>query len=681
MRYAMAAAAATLLASSAAAQESFVLDPILVVSAARDARPLLDTPVAASVIEGEALAVKQATDFQELIGDAPGLTIEGGPRSMAQEPNIRGFQNDQIVLRLDGGRFNFDQAHRGRFFIDPDLVERVEIIRGGGSTLYGSGALGGVIALETRDVDDILAPGDDFGGRLLGGYSSNGEIGQASASLAGRSGDVDALGYIGWQPMGDNLVDGAGDAIEASALDIVNGLVKLGYEPNAASRFELSGSLYRDQGTVPVNGNDLSNPTTDVDRDADVSTARLAWTYAPEGSDLVDLSVLGYYNGLEITEDRLSDGRADVTDYDTTGFEIVNRSSFAAGVPMTVVYGLEAFRDTQSGIRNGEAKPQFPDAEADTIGVFAEATIQVTERLEIVPGLRYDDYGRDPDADGLADVNEGFWSPRLGVSYRPTENWQVYGNLARAFRAPGLTELYNDGVHFAVGGFPLGPGATFTGINEFVPNPELEPEKSTQYEIGARYAGGGVFREGDQLTASANGYYADVEDFIDQTVTFIDFSTATPVPGGVLLGGTTTTENVDATLWGFEGAVTYDAGLWFGGLALTVPRGEAEDGSALGSIPQDRLSATLGYRPSDPWELGVEATFAARQDDVPEGAEPGEAWTTVDVFGSWAPQAPRFQGAVLRAGIDNLFDEEYMIYPNGLNQPGRTFKLTATVLF
>ena len=138
-----------------------MLDPILVTSAARDARPLLDTPVSASVLEGEVLAVKQATNFQELIGDAPGLTIEGGPRAFAQEPNIRGFQNDQIVVRIDGARFNFDQAHRGRFFLDPDLVQRVEIIRGGGSTLYGSGALGGVISMETRSVDDLLEPGDD----------------------------------------------------------------------------------------------------------------------------------------------------------------------------------------------------------------------------------------------------------------------------------------------------------------------------------------------------------------------------------------------------------------------------------------------------------------------------------------------------------------------------------------
>jgi hemoglobin/transferrin/lactoferrin receptor protein len=78
-----------------------------------------------------------------LIGDVPGLLIEGGPRGVAQEPNIRGFQDEQVVLRLDGGRLNFNRGHSGRFFFDPDIIQRVEVVRGGASTLFGSGAIWG----------------------------------------------------------------------------------------------------------------------------------------------------------------------------------------------------------------------------------------------------------------------------------------------------------------------------------------------------------------------------------------------------------------------------------------------------------------------------------------------------------------------------------------------------------
>lgn len=677
-------AAAALAAGTGAAtaqDAGFMLDEITVTAASRDARPLLDTPVAATVLQGEALAVKQATNFQELIGDAPGLSIYGGPRSIAQEPNIRGFTDDQIVLRFDGGRMNFNDAHRGRFFIDPAIIQRVEIIRGGGSTLYGSGALGGVIALDTKDVDDLLAAGNSWGGRLSSGWSTNGDIGQVSATFFGRRNGFDALGFIGWQPMGANLKDGDGNQIRSSSIDIENAMVKLGYEPSEGSRFELSGSLYRDNGTTPPNANAVATGATDVDREARASTARASWNYAPPGSDLVDLTALVYWNGLKITEDRYDDGRNDVTRYDTFGFDLTNRSSVEFGRPMTLVYGVEAFRDSQEGERNGVARPQYPDADATTLAAYAEATIDVTDKLQIVPGARIDRYERDPNDPALDNIDETFFSPRLGVSYRPNDNWQIYGNVARAFRAPSMTELYNDGVHFAIPGFPMGPGMSFSGVNYFIPNPDLKPEESTQFELGSRYSRQGVFRDADSLDVTVTGYYADVTNYINQVVTFMDFSRPAFGPGGMVVSGSTTADNVDARLWGMEATADYDAGPWFAGLILTVPRGEQQGGGALGSIPQDRLTASAGFRPAFNWELGARATFAAKQDDVPEDVEPSDSWTTVDLFASWAPQMASLEGTVFRAGIDNLFDEQYTIYPNGLPQPGRTFKFSAAVAF
>lgn len=678
----LAAAAVAAGTAGARAQEpALMLDEITITSAARDARPLLDTPVAATVLEGEALAVKQATSYQELIGDAPGVAILGGPRGISQEPNIRGFSDDQIVLRFDGGRMNFNDAHRGRFFIDPDIIERVEIVRGGGSTLYGSGALGGVIALDTRAVDDLLAEGDGWGGRLASGWSTNGDIGQASATLYGRQGRFDALGFLGWQPMGADLEDGDGEAIRSSEIDIENALVKFGFEPNEASRFELSGSVYHDSGTTPPNANAVATADTDVDRDADASMARLSWDYAPPGSELVDLTALVYWNDLKITEDRFADGRNDVTRYETFGIDVTNRSRFELGRPVTLVYGVEAFRDSQSGTRDGEDRTQFPAAEATTVAAYAEATVAVTDKLEIVPGLRLDSYHRDPDDASLDTVEETFLSPRLGVSYRPSESWQIYGNVARAFRAPSMIELYNDGVHFATDGFPMGPGLSFSGVNYFVPNPDLEPEESTQVELGTRYSRQGVLRSGDSLDLTATAYYADVDNFIDQTVLFMDFSRPSFGPDGMVVSGSTTTTNVDARLWGLEATADYDAGPWFAGLILTVPRGEEQGGGALGSIPQDRLTVSAGVRPRFNWELGARAIFAAEQDDVPEGSPPADGWTTLDLFAAWAPEIPALAGTVFRAGIDNLFDETYSIYPNGLNQPGRTFKISAAVSF
>ncbi|MEM7519995.1 MAG: TonB-dependent hemoglobin/transferrin/lactoferrin family receptor [Pseudomonadota bacterium] len=672
------------MASTAVAQnasgEPFVLDTVTLNSAVRDNRSILDTPVSGSVRTRDQLETKQANDFEELIGDIPGVSIDGGPRGISQEPNIRGFRDEQLVLRIDGGRFNFGQAHRGRFFIDPDLIQRVEVVRGGGSTLFGSGALGGVLSLETVDAADLLAPGDTFGGQVRLGYSSNGEIGKGSATLYGDTGIVDYLAFLGTRQFGEDLQSGNGNDIRNSQIDVVNGLLKFGVEITEAQRFEFTLSHYEDDGTTPANSSSASGGNTDVERDAEVTTFRLGYTYAPTGNDLVDLNVLVYGNLTEITEDRISDARADTTEYDTWGIDISNRSEFDLGVPVSVVYGVEAFTDEQTGTRNGAARTQFPDARAETIGVFAEATWALSSQFDLITGLRYDSYQRDPDSAGLAAVDENFTSPRIGFSFRPSDNWQVYGNVARAFRAPSLSELYNDGVHFAAAGFPLGPNQTFSGVNRFVPNPSLEPEESTQIDIGARFRQQNVFRAGDRLSFDVNAYHADVENYIDQVVTFIDFSTGTPGPGGVVFGGTTTTRNVDAKLYGLEAEVDYDAGLWFAGAGLSIARGDGDD-QPLGSIPQDRLTLTAGWRPNADWELGVRGTFAASQDRVPEEGTPGGSYQVFDLYASWEPDTPGLEGMRIDFGIDNVTDEEYQIFPNGLSQAGRSIKVAGTFRF
>ena len=669
------------LAGVAAAQETpFELPPIILESGFRDARDIRDAHVAGSVVQGEELERRQADTFEELIGDIPGVTIEGGPRGISQEPNIRGFQDEQVVLRVDGGRLNFNQAHRGRFFFDPDIVQRVEVVRGGGSTLFGSGVIGGVISVETKDPADLLKAGRTTGARFRFGGASNGNLTSGTATVFGDWGAFDVLAFVGSRSMGSPLEDGDGNDILRSEIDADNLLLKFGFEPTADQRFELSLSYYEDEGITPPNANDEarligtpSNPANPVERSAEIFTTRLSWDYNPEGSDALDLSVLFYGNLLDISEDRISDGRRDDTEYDTYGFEIVNRSRFEVGIPVSLVYGFEAYRDTQTGTRDGADRIQFPDAEADTLGVFAEATFGVTETLDIIAGARFDSYERDVDDPSLADADDTFFSPRVGFSYRPNDNWQFFGNLAQAYRAPTLTELYNDGEHFVV---DLNPG--LRGVNNFVPTPDLREEESIQVELGTRFETSGFARPGDRLSFAANAYYAEVDNFIDTVVTNFVFP---PGPPPATVFGTTFQRNVDAELWGIEAELDYDAGAWFAGLGLTLPRGQQTNGDPLGSIPQDRLTATLGLRPHSDWEIGLRATFASGQSDVPTYSVAGEAYQLLDAFASWRPSAGAMDGIVLRAGIDNILNEQYTIFPNELPQPGRTIKVSATYTF
>ncbi|MEM7547777.1 MAG: TonB-dependent hemoglobin/transferrin/lactoferrin family receptor [Pseudomonadota bacterium] len=660
------------------AESPVLLDEVLVENASRAERAVIDTPVGATVLPREDLERRDADTFEELIGDAPGVLIEGGPRGAAQEPNIRGFSDEQIVLRVDGGRVNFNQAHRGRFFLDPDIVQQVEIIRGGGSTVQGSGALGGVIAFETRDAYDLLEEGQTFGARLRTSFETNGDAFGQTATAYGALDGFDVLGFAAYRDIGDDLDDGSGVDIRASEIDVINGLGKVGFQIGEAGRVEAILSYYTDDGITP---SVLDNVATDgniVDRDTEVFTGRLGFDYAPVGSDMLDLSALVYFNTLEITEDRISDARADTTSFDTFGLELTNRSEIDIGMPLNLVYGVEFLRDEQSGERNGGDRLQFPDASINTYSAFIEADLEVLPGLSILPGVRFDRF--ELNSATQPDRSESEFSPRVGISYRPTDNLQIYGNYARAFRAPSLTELYSDDVHFAAQGFQLDPTTTFSGINTFVPTPNLQAESSDQFEFGIRFSDRDVFQKGDALSVSVGGYYANVDNFIDTSVQFIDFSTAQfdPILNQLVVGGTTTSVNVDAELYGAELEARYDVGLWWASLAGSLPRGTGDTGERLGSIPQDRITLGLGLRPIEGVEIGGRATVASARSS---GGVDTDAYEVVDIFASYSPTSGPLAGVTLRAGIDNLFDETYNLHPNALNQPGRTFKLVGAIKF
>jgi hemoglobin/transferrin/lactoferrin receptor protein len=167
------------------APDTIRLPDILIFGAARDERALLDTPNAASVVGEEAIRRRQPSTYADLLDDVPGVTIEGGPRGVSQEVNIRGFQDEQVVLRFDGGRQNFNLAHRGRFFTDPMILKQVEVLCGGASTLFGSGALGGVVFVDTKDARDVIEPGKTVGGEVSTGFNSNGNtVPRAQCSTA-----------------------------------------------------------------------------------------------------------------------------------------------------------------------------------------------------------------------------------------------------------------------------------------------------------------------------------------------------------------------------------------------------------------------------------------------------------------------------------------------------------------
>ncbi|MEH0072644.1 TonB-dependent receptor plug domain-containing protein [Pannonibacter sp. Pt2-lr] len=127
----------------------------------------IDTPQAVTVIDQEQIDNAQATTIGGIFSQTPGITVVGSDRIGGQAFNIRGIgdlgsaDESKIIITVDGANKFFEMYRMGSFFSDPELYKRVEVLRGpASSTLYGAGALGGVINFETKDASDFLEEGE-----------------------------------------------------------------------------------------------------------------------------------------------------------------------------------------------------------------------------------------------------------------------------------------------------------------------------------------------------------------------------------------------------------------------------------------------------------------------------------------------------------------------------------------
>lgn len=676
--------AGTILSTSLHAQDAgvdFDAENIeeITITATRVERPVFTTPTAVSVVDQSNIQLYQPLSYTDVFEGVPGVAIQGGSRRISEEPNVRGFLDNQVVIRLDGSRQNFDLAHRGRFFVDPDLVSRIEVVRGSASALYGSGALGGVISVETIGANDLLREGETFGARAKVGYQSNGDELLTSFGVFGTSGPIDILGNFVYRQVFNDLKGGSGNSIVDTEDRLLNGLINFGLNLGKNSRLEIIADQYDNEGENPTAADNVSSPNTVVDRDTRERNLRLNYTYNDPDNQLIDFRVNAYYSDIDITEARFVDDRLDVSDFSSRGIDINNTSRFGndnASVALT--YGFEWFEDDQSGTRDGVDRLQFPDAERSFTALYAQAEIELFEILSIIPGIRYDDFSQNSD-DGGERNNDAF-TPRVAVGFSPTEWFYLWGSWAEAFRAPSLTELFNDGTHFAV---PNALGPNTLVLNQFVPTPDLLPEDAETWELGARVR---FEDKTDDISfqASATYFSSDVDNFVNQVVTFIDPTQPpqfTPPFGPTTFFGTTQSTNVDANISGFEAEARFETSYLSASISgFTLDGDDRTNNTGLGSIPQDSLTFTLnGIIPDWGVRLGGRATIASAQRDVPDGSVETDGYETVDLFITWSPKS--LDGFTVTAGIDNLFDEEFSIHPTVIEQPGRSFRITLSHRF
>ncbi len=229
------------------------------ISATRNEQSVNSVPSTVSVHTREELDRNNVNTIKDLVRYEPGVSVGGtGTRGGISGYNIRGIDGNRILTQVDGveipnGFFNGPYAKSQRNYVDPEIVKRVEILRGPASVLYGSNAIGGAVSYFTLDPDDIIKPGQDVGARLKTGYSSADDSWLKSATVAGRAEQFDGLLHYSQrdghetESYGSNNSNGL-SRTEANPEDArtYNVLAKLGWNYNEDSRLGLVYEKYKD---------------------------------------------------------------------------------------------------------------------------------------------------------------------------------------------------------------------------------------------------------------------------------------------------------------------------------------------------------------------------------------------------------------------------------------------------
>lgn len=678
------------------------LAPIDVVGVAdRIARGVDQTAASVSVIGRDEIERNVAGNLRDVLRYEPGVTVESSAgRFGLGDIGIRGIGGNRVLMQVDGiplpdsyrvGRFS--NASRNQF--DLALLRRIEILRGPASALYGSDALGGVVAMTTVEPADFLAA-SGRGGEAGGGYASSRDGWTASAVAAAEHAAVQAL--VGYQRSEGHEVDNQG------VVDVV-GRARTAPDPQTASNESLLGKLVytgRARWRLTLERNEQQvrtdvlslNPLSarTVSLLGDDSSTR---TRASVDVDAPAVGAFSSVRGLVYTQRALTiNDTTDVRDRTTRAclsapgtiscrrdvrfrFEQIETGASLlaqADGGGNWLFGLEGSRtdyeesrdgtqtilDTgeTSSVVGGEPMPtrDFPLTTRDRISAFVQNELRLGEgRLDLVAALRFDSYRTRAEVDALfasgnagrpvVDSSESVLSPKLGLLFRATPTLALAARLATGFRAPPPADL-NLGLTSLPAGYAV------------VPNPDLRPERSRGAEVSARGRHPG-------LRYAVTAFYADYDDLIVSR-------SALPCPGSpACVAGATATfqsQNIEAArIYGVEAEAQYAFdSRWSIRGSLVATRGtDTVRDRPLNTIEPARAVVGLHY---DDGCLAAalhltQTTEKARIDRSAGEILSPPAVAVVDLTVGWR-WTERLR---LSVGIFNVFDRSYWLWPDVRN--------------
>lgn len=684
----------------------------VVVSASGFEQNLTQAPASISVITREELQTRQYRDLAEALQGVEGIDVAGGTgKTGGLDISIRGMPSEYTLILIDGRRQNvagdvtpngFGAAHTS--FMPPmAAIERIEVIRGPMSTLYGSDAMGGVVNIITRKV------AKEWSGSvgLQAGVPQRSEWGNQYRTNVYASGPIQE-DMLGLAVRGDFYKRDASDWVLAPGAT----------QPAAGRNPAPAESRQHNLGAR------LSlTPNRQHDFWLDFDTGR-TW-YNNEDGRLGTRDAVanpnnppGYKDALRFNRDQVAIGHTGRLGFGTIDTSLMRTVTETEGrtIPGAAVpagdprLGTDRELSTTNTVLDSKLVAPVGESHVLTVGgqwwdakltdgllpethdqtmwsLFAEDEWRLTRSLTATLGARYDHHS----------AFGGQVSPRAYLVYNATPNWTIKGGVSKGFKSPRLNQLI-DGAS--------GVSGQGTVIN--IGNPNLQPETSTSTELGA------LFDNQQGLTASATLFHNKVKDKIssggDCAVNLISSCAANPtatysinVDEAKTWGVELTTRAQLAAQWGLRLGYTWtdseviENGVQNGQLANTAKHIAS---AQLDWTASDKLRLWLRgeYRGKSPRFSGDPANLTGNNAAIYQAVGDLKAYELFHLGGSYQVN----KSVTLNANIFNLFDKDfrkYQVVPlngtptwvseyfqggasvSGTTTPGRTFWISANVTF
>lgn len=453
----------------------------VVTSATRTPAEASRVAATVNVLTTQQIRTSPARESQDLLREIPGVelartsSLVGGS---AQIVSIRGVDEGRTAVLFDGIPVNDawgEWIDWGR--VPKSLVDRVEVLEGGGSNLYGNGAMGGVISFFAHPI----TPGSyelqvDGGSRDAKHVFASAGLPLARSLTAMVSGDyLDGGGYVMVAPSSVGPVD------HRSQISSRNGLARVEFAPTRRVSSFISGNFYDDN-------RDLGTALAHTNRD----DKRLTFGADVDGDGYGTFTLRGW-NGM-LAEDQWASAITPAvgrTSERQTSWQHIPTHDWGASVQwarnglfglQTLIAGADVRKMTgnvaeEDYATNGSVSANILSGGSQLLsGAFLQGVIAPVEPLRIEMGGRYDGWGNNDgfavDAGGTTrypDVSRNHFSPRIGATYRVASALTLRAAAYDAFRAPNLAELYRKFV---------------SGTNSNLPNPALRPESARGQEAG-----------------------------------------------------------------------------------------------------------------------------------------------------------------------------------------------------